>query len=113
MIDRRTMLALLASAALPALAAETARLQLLVPKWSCGSCAISTCEALAKAEGVLRLISRIKSKHLFIEYDPARLDPKALIELVRKTGYEAVPDPEATWPKLDPEQAARKIVHAS
>lgn len=102
--------ALVATSAPARATPKIARVQLHIPKWSCGSCTIETCAVLGKLPGVERLISRIRSKHLFIVYDPTKTDEAKLIAAIKGVGYDAAPDPEATWPILDAKQTER-VVH--
>lgn len=115
MLDRRRCLIVLASAALPgvALADPPKRLKLHVAKWSCGSCAVQTCERLTQLAGVQQLITRIRSKHLFVVFDPKATDAKRIIAEIKAAGYEAKADPEATWPKVPAERAKDRTIHLS
>ena len=69
-------------------AAGVAALRVRIASMDCAACAVSIKQRLAKAEGVVRAEVSFKTKEGVIEYDPARISPNRIVEVINETGSE-------------------------
>ncbi len=67
----------------------TERCDLPIQGMSCASCAGTVERALGRSPGVRRASVNFATKTATVEFDPEATDPAALVEAVRKTGYDA------------------------
>lgn len=58
---------------------------------TCGQCAASINTALKKIEGVRKIDINFEQKGGTVEYDPAKVSEKTIVETVNKTGFKAQP----------------------
>jgi len=56
---------------------------------TCGGCAASVRQALAKREGVKSVEVSLEKKQAIVMYDPAKVTPKQLTEAINQTGFKA------------------------
>lgn len=71
--------------------ANGAALRVRITSMDCAACAVSIERMLAKAEGVARAKVSFKTKEAVIEYDPARISPDKIVEVIKETGFKAEP----------------------
>ena len=77
--------------------AAGARITLPVEGMTCAACQATVQKALQRQPGVLDASVNLMMKSAAVTYDPARVQPEALVEAIRETGYEAeLPRPEQT-----------------
>ncbi len=77
--------------------AAGARIILPVEGMTCAACQATVQKALQRQPGVLDASVNLMMKSAAVTYDPARVQPEALVEAIRETGYEAeLPRPEQT-----------------
>lgn len=57
---------------------------------TCGGCVKSVTRILENTEGVAKAEVSLENKNAFIEFDPAKTNPAALIEAVEDGGFDAV-----------------------
>ncbi|HYX26615.1 MAG TPA: heavy metal translocating P-type ATPase, partial [Thermoanaerobaculia bacterium] len=77
--------------------AVRARITLPVEGMTCAACQATVQKALQRQPGVLDAAVNLMMKSAAVTYDPARVQPEALVEAIRETGYEAeLPRPEQT-----------------
>jgi Cu+-exporting ATPase len=73
------------------------RITLPVEGMTCAACQATVQKALQRQPGVLDASVNLMMKSAAVTYDPARVQPEALVEAIRETGYEAeLPSPEQT-----------------
>jgi Cu+-exporting ATPase len=74
-----------------------ARITLPVEGMTCAACQATVQKALQRQPGVLDASVNLMMKSAAVTYDPARVQPEALVEAIRETGYGAeLPRPEQT-----------------
>jgi len=56
---------------------------------TCGGCAVSVQQALAKREGVKSVEVSFEKKQAIVKYDPAKVTPEQLAEVINQTGFQA------------------------
>lgn len=77
--------------------AAGARITLPVEGMTCAACQAAVQKALRRQPGVIDASVNLMMKSAAVTYDPARVQPEALVEAIRETGYEAeLPGPEQT-----------------
>jgi Cu+-exporting ATPase len=77
--------------------AAGARITLPVEGMTCAACQATVQKALQRQPGVLDASVNLMMKSAAVTYDPTRVQPEALVEAIRETGYEAeLPRPEQT-----------------
>jgi copper chaperone len=64
--------------------------RLLVPDMVCEGCAEKISAALNAVPGVREVKSKVRPKHVYIQYDPGRVQKEQLKEAVSKAGFTAV-----------------------
>jgi len=69
--------------------AAGARITLSVEGMTCAACQATVQKALQRQPGVLDAAVNLMMKSAAVTYDPARVQPEALVEAIRETGYEA------------------------
>ena len=79
-------------------------LDLQLTGMTCAACAARIEKVLNRAEGVTAAVN-FATETAHVEFDPANATPQALIEAVRKAGYDAAP---AVDPFAQPEQEAQR-----
>lgn len=57
----------------------------------CATCIIPVRRALENAPGISSIGANYVADLIIVDYDPSIIDPPRILELVKKTGYEAVP----------------------
>jgi Cu+-exporting ATPase len=67
------------------------RLRIRVTGVPCASCVLPIRRALEKANGVKSVGSNYLADLILVDYDPEMITETDIIELVRKTGYTAIP----------------------
>lgn len=67
-----------------------AYVELLIPNMVCEGCAEKISSALLSVSGVREVKSKVRRKHVHIQYEPSRVDKEQLKEAVSKAGYTAV-----------------------
>ena len=72
-------------------AASVAALRVRIASMDCTACAVGIERMLAKTEGVARADIDFKTKEGVIEYDPARISPNRIVEVINETGFKAEP----------------------
>jgi len=73
------------------------RITLPVEGMTCAACQATVQKALTRQPGVLDASVNLMMKSAAVTYDPARVQPEALVEAIRETGYGAeLPRPEQT-----------------
>ena len=86
------------------------RITFPVSGMTCAACQARVQRALQKAPGVVDASVNLMMRSAAVTYDPAAVTPEALVETVRRTGYEAaLPTPDVT---AFEEQAARDRAQA-
>lgn len=74
---------------------KRARLRIIgVP---CSTCILPVRKALEKADGVKSVGANYVADFILIDYDENTIDVPAIIALIKKAGYEAVPLSAAFW----------------
>jgi periplasmic mercuric ion binding protein len=73
--------------AVPALAADTARIELSVPGMDCEACPITVRKALEKTPGVKTAKVDLPTKSAVVEYDPRVTTPERLMKSTANAGY--------------------------
>ncbi|MFN7208829.1 MAG: heavy metal translocating P-type ATPase, partial [Aggregatilineales bacterium] len=86
---------------------ETVQEVLPISGMSCANCALSIERNVRKLEGVLQAQVNLPRERLLVVYDPRLVDQAAIVERVRKAGYD-VPAPAADESLEDAESKARK-----
>jgi Cu+-exporting ATPase len=77
--------------------AVRARITLPVEGMTCAACQATVQKALQRQPGVLDASVNLMMKSAAVTYDPALVQPGALVDAIRETGYEAeLPRPEQT-----------------
>ncbi|MBW8875160.1 MAG: copper-translocating P-type ATPase [Acidobacteria bacterium] len=77
--------------------AVRARITLPVEGMTCAACQATVQKALQRQPGVLDAAVNLMMKSAAVTYDPALVQPEALVDAIRETGYEAeLPRPEQT-----------------
>ncbi len=77
--------------------AVRARITLPVEGMTCAACQATVQKALQRQPGVLDASVNLMMKSAAVTYDPALVQPEALVDAIRETGYEAeLPRPEQT-----------------
>jgi copper chaperone CopZ len=66
-------------------------LKLRIVGMDCYSCSLVIRKTVAKAPGVLDIGINYMMDLVHVKYDPAQIEEKAILELVRKSGYEPIP----------------------
>jgi copper ion binding protein len=56
---------------------------------TCGGCAASVHQALAKREGVKSAEVSLEKKQAIVKYDPTKVTPEQLVEAINQTGFKA------------------------
>ena len=56
---------------------------------TCAACQASVQKALEREQGVLKASVSLMLKSADVSFDPASTSPAALVEAIRRTGYEA------------------------
>ena len=78
-------------------AAASTKLTLPVEGMTCAACQVSVQKALQRQPGVIDASVNLMMKNAAVTYDPAVIQPEALVEAIRETGYEAeLPDRKQT-----------------
>lgn len=57
----------------------------------CSTCIIIVRKALQKAEGIRSVGANYVADLILVDYDERVIDPSAIVALIKKVGYEAVP----------------------
>jgi len=70
-------------------AASIKTVNLNIEGMECGSCAASVKSALQKLDGVKEIDITFEKKGGTVEFDPAKVDEKKIVETVNKAGFEA------------------------
>lgn len=65
------------------------QLQLEIGGMTCGHCVAAVRRALGKVEGVA--VQDVAIGSATVAYDPARVQPEAIAEVIRDEGYDAEP----------------------
>ncbi|MBI3949120.1 MAG: heavy-metal-associated domain-containing protein [Acidobacteria bacterium] len=65
----------------------TARIQ--IEGMTCGGCAVSVHQVLAKREGVKSVEVSFEQKRAIVKYDPAKITPEQLAEAINQIGFKA------------------------
>jgi len=73
--------------AVPALAADTARVELSVPGMDCEACPITVRKALEKTPGVRSAKVDFPTKSAVVEYDARVTSPERLMKSTANAGY--------------------------
>jgi len=68
---------------------KLATVTIQVEGMTCGGCAVSVQQALAKREGVKSVEVSFEKKQAIVKYDPAKLTPQQLAEVINQTGFKA------------------------
>ena len=68
-----------------------ARLRLRVVGVPCSTCIVPVRRALEKADGVSSVGANYVADLIIVEYDQKVIDTAAILAIIKKTGYEAVP----------------------
>ena len=68
------------------MASET--VDLPVQGMTCANCVRSVERTLTKTPGVIKAAVDLEAARATVEYDPARVQPEALADAVRRLGYE-------------------------
>ena len=55
----------------------------------CGSCCLMIDGDLEDAEGIISASTNYAQQKLHIEYDSSKINEKEIIEIIKKTGYDA------------------------
>ena len=71
----------------------TERLQLKIGGMSCSFCVSSITKAMERTEGVRKASVNLAHEEALIEYEPDKVEPEVLEEIIRDLGY-TVRDPE-------------------
>lgn len=69
--------------------AKLAMTTIRVEGMTCGGCAVSVQQALAKREGVHSVEVSLEKKQAMVKYDPAKVTPEQLAEVINQTGFKA------------------------
>ena len=56
---------------------------------TCASCAFAVKAALQRLDGVLEAKVSYREKKAVIAFDPARVTPEAMVEAIRRAGFQA------------------------
>ena len=70
--------------------APLAELEFLVPNLVCEGCAQKISSALKSLPGVREVKAKIAQKHIYVEYEPAKVREEGLQEAVERAGFTAV-----------------------
>jgi len=69
---------------------DVARLRIPIFDLGCGGAGATTvARELAATDGVLRVYVNPATETAYLDYDPARADPRKLAEAIEKAGYRA------------------------
>lgn len=68
---------------------KTEKVTIKVKGLHCGGCESKVCEELNKKSGVVSSKASYKDENTVIEYDPAKITEKELVETINKTGFKA------------------------
>jgi Cu+-exporting ATPase len=87
----------------------TSQVTLPVTGMTCANCVATIERNLRKLDGVQAATVNLASERASVEYDPARVDPQAIVQRIRRAGYDvAVGDATIVLRRLaDPNDAAR------
>ncbi|TET56646.1 MAG: heavy-metal-associated domain-containing protein, partial [Dehalococcoidia bacterium] len=66
---------------------ETRKITLPVTGMTCASCAAAIEKGLSKLPGLYRVSVNVASEEVFVEYDPGRIDTRALVSAISDAGY--------------------------
>ena len=69
--------------------AKDATTTLAVKGWHCGGCSAKTESALKKVDGVKNVTADDEKNTVVVAYDDSKTNEKALIDAVKKSGFEA------------------------
>lgn len=58
----------------------------------CGSCADKIKAALAKIDGVVKVVVKTPDKRVVVDYDAAKLTPEKIAKIISDAGYKATPE---------------------
>ena len=74
-----------------AIAAEptVATVTLHVDGMTCTSCAVTVRVALKKLDGVKDAVVSVEEKRALVTYEPSKVTPQQMVEVVNKAGYKA------------------------
>jgi len=70
--------------------APLAELEFLVPNLVCEGCAQKISAALKSMPGVREVKTKVPQKHIYVEYEPAKVEEEALQKAVERAGFTAV-----------------------
>lgn len=70
--------------------APLAELEFLVPNLVCDGCAQKISNALKSLPGVREVKAKVPQKHIYVEYEPAKVEEEALQKAVERAGFTAV-----------------------
>jgi copper chaperone CopZ len=70
--------------------ARLAEVEYLVPSMVCEGCAEKIGDALRPLSGVREVRSRVAQKHVFVRYEPARVQEVHLREALAAAGFKAL-----------------------
>lgn len=70
---------------------ETRRARLRIIGVPCASCIVPVRKALQNANGVKSVGANYVLDLILVDYDPSILAERDVIQIIRKTGYEAIP----------------------
>ncbi len=76
------------AATAPPAATTTASVSIPVGGMSCGGCARRVTHALQAVEGVTKAEVSLAEKRAIVTYEPARVQPAALVAAIRDAGYD-------------------------
>jgi copper chaperone len=77
-----------AAATAPATAGAAAKVSIPVEGMTCGCCVRRVTEALEAVCGVSAAEVLLAEKRAVVSYDPARVQPAALVDAIRASGYD-------------------------
>ncbi len=89
---------------------KTEKLTLRIGGMSCASCAQTIEKALRKIEGVREAHVNFASEKAALSYDPSRVTPEKIKQVIEQTGYQVMDREEIKEEEVDEEE--RKIVEA-
>jgi len=89
---------------------KTEKLTLKIGGMSCASCAQTIEKALKKTEGVQEAHVNFATEKVALSYDPGRVTPEKIREVIEQTGYQVMGREEIKEEGVDEEE--RKIVEA-